>query len=240
MIRSTEFTQIIDFDIGTVEAVHQARKILFQQHLPPAQIIVDLGGAAHNHPEGALLFLGYPHQPREIHIVDLPPVDRLGGTQQAEQTQDIITSDGVQIRYLYSSMSELSSFEDNSIDMVISGESIEHVSEADADIVCQEVYRILQVGGHFCLDTPNAALTRLQSPDKLIHPEHQKEYYVRELVAKLERWGFEIVELKGITPMVESLRRNIFDYGEMIRNIRLCDNPEEGYLFFIKACKPEH
>jgi SAM-dependent methyltransferase len=238
MIDSKEYQEIYGLRIGTLEALHQARAIVFRELLPPAQIVVDLGGAAHDHPEGALLFLGYPYRPREIYIVDLPPDDRLGGTTGAEAVQQVTTSDGVRVHYIYSSMSELAVFEDRSADLVISGESIEHIPEVEADVVCREVYRILQPGGFFCLDTPNAALTRILSPDKLIHPEHQKEYYVQELESKLRRAGFEIADRKGVCPMPNSLRSREFDYGEMIRNIRLSDNPEEGYVFFIKAVKP--
>jgi ubiquinone/menaquinone biosynthesis C-methylase UbiE len=235
---STEYRQIYGRGIGTLEALHQARALVFRELLPPAQVVVDLGGAAHGHPEGALLFLGYPYRPREINIIDLPPDDRLSGATGAEAAQELITSDGVRVRYIYGSMSELAVFDDQSADMVISGESIEHIAEAEADAVCREVYRILRPGGCFCLDTPNAALTRILSPDKLIHPEHQKEYYVHEMESKLRWAGFEIADMKGICPMPNSLRNKEFDYGEMIRNIRLCDNPREGFLFFIRAAKP--
>lgn len=122
--------------------------------------------------------------------------------------------------------------------MGVSGESIEHITEEEADSVCRAVYRVLRPGGYFCLDTPNAALTRLQSPDKMIHPEHKKEYYVHELRSKLERWGFEIIDVKAICPMPASLQSGVFDYGEAIRNIGLSDNSQEGYLFYLKARKP--
>lgn len=224
------------------DALHQARLLLVQQCLPPAQVIVDLGGAAFGHPSGALLAMGYPHRPRQLLIVDLPPDERIWGigirgVDDTEQLQEVVTHDGVQVRYLYRSMTDLGDIAANSVDLVFSGESIEHISEADGDIVCREVYRILKPGGYFCLDTPNAALTRLQSPHELIHPEHKKEYYVHELRTKLERWGFQIVEAKGICPMPESLRSKTFDYRELVQNIALCDNAEEGYLFFLKGMK---
>jgi hypothetical protein len=38
--------------------------------------------------------------------------------------------------------------------------------------------------------------------------------------------------------MPESLRQKVFDPKELIRNICLSQNPEEGYLFFVKAIKP--
>jgi len=122
--------------------------------------------------------------------------------------------------------------------LVFAGESIEHVSETEAWTVCAEVFRILKPGGYFCLDTPNAALTRLQSPERLIHPEHKREYMVHEIKGMLERTGFVISQTLGICPMPQSLRRKVFDPKELIRNIGLSQNPEEGYLFFIKAVKP--
>jgi SAM-dependent methyltransferase len=238
IIQSSEFKRVHGFPIHPADAVHQSRMMLFQQYLPPAQVIVDLGGAAHDHPEGALLAMGYPHRPHEIIIVDLPPADRIDGAERAELSQEMVTEDGIRVSYLYRSMADLSPIADQSVDLVVSGESIEHVSESDVDLVCQEVYRILKPGEYFCLDTPNAALTRLQSPNELIHPEHKKEYYVHELKDKLEHWGFKIVEAKGICPMPQSLQSGVFDFAEMIRNIGLSENPEEGYLFYLKAIKP--
>jgi SAM-dependent methyltransferase len=240
MIDSAESQQeFYKLSIQPPEALHRARELLIQQCLPPASLIVDLGGAAHEAPEGALLAMGYPHHPQKIIIIDLPPTDRIGGITMAEPSQDIVTDNGVCVRYHYNSMADMSPIADQSIDLVFSGESIEHITEANADIVCQEAYRILKPGGYFCLDTPNAALTRLQSPNVLTHPEHKKEYYVHELRSKLEHRGFIIVEEKGICPMPESLRNKVFDYHELVQNIALSDNPEEGYLFFLKAIKPQ-
>jgi len=238
VLQSNEFRQIHRLPIHPLDALHQARMILVQHYLPPAEIIVDLGGAAEGRPEGALLAMGYPYHPREITIVDLPPDQRLRGTKGNEPYQSWRTADGVHIRYVYQSMADPLPIDSASVDLVWSGQSIEHITEWEADIVFQEVYRILKPGGYFCLDTPNAALTRLQSPNALIHPEHKKEYYVQELIVKLKQHGFEIVETKGICPMPESLRNGLFNYMEIINNITLSDNPEEGYLFYIRAVKP--
>ena len=63
-------------------------------------------------------------------------------------------------------------FEENIefFDLVYSGQSIEHVTPSDADIVIKEVARVLRPGGWFALDTPNARVTRVQQPD-LIDPD---------------------------------------------------------------------
>ncbi len=235
VLQSNEFRLVHRLPIHPLHALHQARMMVVRQHLPPANSIVDLGGASEGHLEGALLAMGYPHHPHQIIIVDLPPDQRMG--KQSEPVQELITADGVHVRYHYGSMTDLSPIPEGSVDLVWAGESIEHVTEEEAATVCQEVVRILKPGGYFCLDTPNAALTRLQSPDRLIHPEHKKEYTVREMRMLLQRAGFEIVEAMGICPMRDSLQRGVFIEDEIVRNIRLSENPEEGYLFFLKAVK---
>jgi len=197
-----------------------------------------LGGAAIGSPEGALLAMGYPHKPHQISIIDLPPDERLYGPRGAEAANTYVTVDGIHVDYHYSSMTDMSPFADNSIDLVWSGESIEHISEVEGDLVCQEAYRILKPGGYFCLDTPNAALTRIKSPDEFIHPEHQKEYLVSELRDKLARCGFEVVEEKGLCAMLNTLQTGQFDHRELACNISVSDHAESGYLFYLKAMKP--
>jgi len=235
MLESNEFKKMYNLPVSPLNALHQARMMLVQKHLPKARFILDLGGTADDHPEGALLVMGYPYKPAEIIIVDpvLPKSLREYG-----RNPEWMTPEGVLIRYYQGSMTDLSWIPDESMDLVFSGESIEHISEAEAQIVCMQVYRILRPGGYFCLDTPNAALTRLQSPENLIHPEHKKEYLIHEIREVLERNNFLIAEEIGICPMPVSLSQRSFDPRELVQNVGLSKNPEEAYLFFVKAVKP--
>ncbi|MFH0963963.1 MAG: methyltransferase domain-containing protein [Planctomycetota bacterium] len=217
--------------------LHECRLLMVKSCLPPARTIVDLGGAAPDCPEGALLSMGYPHNPDELIIVDLPPQDRFGSWHDAEP-QTHRTPGGTAVRYLYTSMSDLSPIPDASVDLVFAGQSIEHVSENDTDATLAEVRRILKPGGCFCLDTPNRALTRFHVPHGFVHPEHRKEYFVSELVGKVTDCGFDVIETKALCPIPKSLKTGRIYRGEAAKNIRLGDNPEEGYLFFLKCRKP--
>jgi len=207
-------------------ALHRARTMLFEKHLPAAEVAVDLGGASASHPEGALFALGYPHTPRELYLVDLHSGARPEAAAQAAR--------GTSIR----SVSDLHAIGDETVDLVVSPQSIERVAEEEADRVFQEVFRVLRPGGHFCLDTPNARLARIQSPNQLLHPEHKKEYRVSELSRKLVRHGFQVAAVKGICPMPVSLTAGKFDLVEMALNARLSDSAEDCYVFFVDAVKP--
>jgi SAM-dependent methyltransferase len=209
---------------------------LIKRHIPRADRVVDLGGACDHDQEGALFAMGYPHAPRELIIIDLPPEDRFTKpTVKASKTVE--AARGTRIEYSFRSMSDLGFLPDSSVDLVVSGESIEHITEQEAEAVCNQVFRILKPGGRFCLDTPNARLTRLQSPTSLIHPEHKKEYLVSELRQMLERHGFLIVKELGINPMPNSIASQSFDYQEMTRNKHLSDDAEIGYCFYFDAVK---
>lgn len=233
---SSEFQFLWKFQMKPGDALHQARMLLVQKEIPSAKVIVDLGGASEGNIQGALLSMGYPYTPQKITIIDLPAGERMGNLVEGE-AKGIVTPKGTIISYIHGSMADLSPIATSSVDMVFSGETIEHVSEADAERVMQEAFRVLKLGGYFCLDTPNRALTKLHSPDELTHPEHQKEYLVNEVIDKLVKYKFKIVAAKAICPMPKSLATGSFNWLEMGENIRLGDNVEEGYLFFIKCQK---
>jgi hypothetical protein len=38
--------------------------------------------------------------------------------------------------------------------------------------------------------------------------------------------------------MPHSIQTGAFDYQELVQNIRISDDPEEGYVFFLHARKP--
>lgn len=221
-----------------LEYIHKARLEMIQTLLPAGDVIVDLGGASPSWQEGCLYGMGYPHQASKLIIVDLPPAIRmLKATEQARVVTDYGKCN--RIEYHYSSMSKLEFIPDSSVEMVWSGESIEHISENEGEQCLQEVWRILKPGGHFCLDTPNRLITRLESPHRLIHPEHKIEYTPSQLKEKLQKHGFEIMEEKGLLPLPESQASGQFAPEEIVKQPYFSDQIESCYLFYIKARKPE-
>ena len=234
-----EFSSSEEFKLksmsGTpLEALHEARVQMVRQ-LPAAKRIVDLGGGADNQPEGALVVMGYPHNFDTLTIVEPPASGRHEIYQEVpNDLTEVPTPQGL-VKYIYTSMSDLSTIESGSIDLVFSGESIEHVSYDECIKTLAEVRRILAPTGFFCFDTPNRALTKLQLPNSYINPDHKYEYTHQEMTRLLTNAKLAIIEEKGISWMPDSARTHNFRITEMMMNVGMYDKIEQCYLLYYKC-----
>ncbi len=218
-------------------SLHYGRGV-FIRSLPRARRILDIGGVALGVPYGALVLMGYPYAFQEIVIVDLPSEDR-HELYQDGQTQTTVDVAGGRVAYRYHSMTDLSSYPSASFDMVYSGESIEHITRREAELVLAEARRVLRPGGVLALDTPNAKLTRLQQ-DTFIDPDHKYEYRHAELAAMLRGNGFVIERAMGINYGGDSVARGVFDPTELATKRGIFDDIENCYLLAYVCRKPRH
>jgi SAM-dependent methyltransferase len=104
---------------------------------------------------------GYPYDFDELVIVDLPS-DKRHPLYQSQEVGATVDTERGPVIYRYHSMDDLSDFGDSSVDLVYSGQSIEHVPPDAGRRVIREAWRVLRPGGHLAIDTPNARVTRLQ------------------------------------------------------------------------------
>ncbi len=172
LAHSEEFRRRVP--IGNVLLSMHVSRSEFVAGLPPAARILDLGGTHQGLPDGALVHLGYPYPFERLVVVDLP-VDERDAIYQGGSSGEPVLSELGPVEFAFHSMVDLGRYDDGSFDLVYSGQSIEHVSEADGDVVAQEAFRVLAPGGWFALDTPNGPLWRLRS-EELMNHDHQIEY----------------------------------------------------------------
>lgn len=203
--------------------------------LPPARRIVDLGGGHTIDARGALVLLGYPYDFEELVVVDLPPDDR--HPLYHSETFGAGESERGRVRYEYQSMADLSFAQDSSVDLVYSGQSIEHVTEADGDLVLAEAFRILEPGGHLAVDTPNGRVCRMQQPG-FIDPDHKVEYTLEALRAKITAAGFEILTERGLNWGGSAAARGKFDEAALAANHGVYFAAEDCYLLALVCRKP--
>jgi SAM-dependent methyltransferase len=203
-------------------------RTMFVRSLPAARQILDLGGTALGTPVGALVLMGYPYAFDRLVVVDLPPDDR-NELYQEDANQAVVETALGPVHYRYHSMTDLSAYPDASFDLVYSGQSIEHVPVAEADTVLAEVARVLRPGGYLALDTPNAAVCRVQQPE-FIDPDHKHEYTHGEMTTKLRHSGFEVLEAKGLNLARQSVASGSFSAPEVATNRGLFSDIESCYL----------
>lgn len=213
-----------------VVAIHRSR-CLFVQQLPQADRILDLGGTHQSSVEGAFISLGYPYEFERLVIVDLPPGERheLYGYMTSDEPVDTRLGP---VEYSFHSMADLSAFDDDSFDLVYSGQTFEHVPEDVGDVVLAEVARVLRPGGWFALDTPNGAATRFQLEGTgltVTNPDHDIEYEHAALRDKLEAAGFVIDRQFGLTHLPRTFAEQRY-VPEELETVGLYDDIERSYL----------
>lgn len=99
------------------------------------------------------------------------------------------------IQFLESDVTKIN-LSDNTFDVIISFETIEHLQDADSFL--REVVRLLKNDGILLLSTPNRDLSS-QDHEKPINQLHVKEYSEMELRESLSRF-FSSVEIMGQNP----------------------------------------
>ncbi|MGH2706008.1 MAG: methyltransferase domain-containing protein [Actinomycetota bacterium] len=208
----------------------------FVRGLPRARQILDIGGTHQSNVEGAFVGLGYPYPFERLVIVDLP-LEARHELYAGSRAVDRVDTPLGPVWYRYHSMTDLSAFEDGDFDLVYCGQTIEHVAEEDADLTLKEVFRVLRPGGWLGLDTPNGRVCRMQQ-DELINPDHRVEYTHPQVVAKLERAGFEILEAKGLNYAGAAAHGGPFSTKEVAANQGVYWEIEDCYLLAYVCRRP--
>lgn len=208
----------------------------FVSGLPEAGRILDLGGTHQGFADGALVHLGYPYPFDQLVVVDLPAEER-HEIYRGGSAGDTVDSELGPVAFAFHSMVDLGRYDDGSFDLVYSGQSIEHITEEQADAMVDEVFRVLAPGGWFCLDTPNGPVWRLRSA-ALMNDDHKVEYSVDALEAKLERAGFRVTESKGLNLMRRGVAEGRFDEAEASAHPGVFDAAGSCLLLAMVARKP--
>jgi len=88
--------------------------------------------------------------------------------------------------------------EDESFDVVVAGEFIEHIYQRDVDKTLEEIFRVLKIGGRLLLTTPNPYdWKRRLRGQSVLGGAHVSQHFPDVLKCKLEMMGFANVNAYG-------------------------------------------
>ncbi len=99
------------------------------------------------------------------------------------------------VTWVANTVGNMSAVPDSSVDLVFSGQNIEHLWLKDVAGFLLESFRTLRPGGRLVIDSPNRLATR---PLFWNHPQHTMEFTPDEIRTLLEMSGFDDITVRGI------------------------------------------
>jgi SAM-dependent methyltransferase len=139
------------------------------------------------------------------------------------------------VDWIPESVGKMNSVGSASVDMVFSGQNIEHLWTEEIVGFLMESARVLRPGGTLVMDSPNRSITA-RTRDS--HPEHVIEFTPEEARALAEAAGFEVEKIAGLwlatDPITgEPLPLNEGDFGAWTYERRVLEGLERPDLCFV-------
>ena len=169
-------------------------------------------------------------------VVDLP-VEERDEIYQGGSSGEAVVSELGPVEFAFHSMVDLGRYEDGSFDLVYSGQSIEHVTEAQGEQVVtrgvpRPVARWVVLPRHAQRARLAAAVGRADEP----RPQDRVQ---REPAGRaLERAGFAVSECKGLNLMQRGAAVGVFDEVEASAHPGVFAVAEDCLLLAVVARKP--
>ncbi len=150
-----------------------------------------------------------------------------------------------EIEWVVANVQNMQPVADKSVDIIFSGQNIEHLWPDELIGFLVEANRVLKDGGLLVLDSPNREITQSL---RWSHPEHTIEFTISEIIELLELSGFETITKKGIWLCRDPMNGRILSLDP-----KKCDNewpvfrrlveqhayPEHSFCWWVEAKKKD-
>lgn len=147
------------------------------------------------------------------------------------------------VRWFEASASHMPDVADGSVDVMFSGQNFEHLQADDLVGFLLEARRVLRIGGHVVIDSPNRLATHALH---WRHPEHVVETSPDEAAEVLRLAGFEVTSCRGQWLCIDGdgvllpLMPEPGDVAEVLRRAVLATSaPERSFCWWIEAKRSE-
>ena len=145
--------------------------------------------------------------------------------------------------WIANTVSNMNGVADAAVDLVFSGQNIEHLAPADIVGFLCEAKRVLKPGGWLVMDSPNRLITERLG---WVQPEHVVELCVDEIVELCGLAGFEIASVKGLWQCYDPVAHQMLarepeevESRNAHRASAAADDPENAFAWWIVARNSE-
>lgn len=139
--------------------------------------------------------------------------------------------------WINNTVSALHGIDDGSVDLLFSGQNVEHLLLPDMKGFFHEANRVVREGGYLCVDSPNRTVT---APGGYYQPEHVLEYTTDEAIEIITAAGFRVVDVHGVWNCRTHDGRAIAidaDDDTETRIVTALDKPRDSFIWWIVAEK---
>ena len=99
------------------------------------------------------------------------------------------------VEWIANTVGNMKSVKDGEVDLLFSGQNIEHLWPQDIVGFLMESHRALRTGGVLAMDSHNRSITAVQGWS---HPEHIIEFTAEDIRTLLHLAGFDVTALRGV------------------------------------------
>ena len=144
------------------------------------------------------------------------------------------------VEWIQNSVSDMVDIASSSVDMLFSGQNIEHLYPDDLRGFFSEANRVIKPGGTLCIDSPNRSVTQ---PGRYVQQEHVLELSVGEAVRLTSLAGFTVSAVHGIWLCEDDSfkKLEVFDLQNPVKlQERLSSakfRPNNSFIWWIVATK---
>ena len=161
------------------------------------------------------------------------PVDVHYGVELFSPKPDDLPANVV---WIPNSVSDMKDVQSGSIDILFSGQNIEHLYIDDMVGFFHEAVRVVKPGGHICIDSPNRLVTQEVG---YTQPQHVLELSKDDIHRLLEASGFRITSTSGIWSgrvngrVISDITALSGDIEERVNSA--ADAPDDAFIWWVVA-----
>lgn len=147
------------------------------------------------------------------------------------------------VTWIANTASDMSAVEAATVDLIFSGQNLEHLWPEDVAGFVLEAARVLRPGGHLVMDSPNRLITAAQGWS---HPQHTIELTCDEAAQLAQLAGFDVTALRGLwlcrdpktgedLPFDPNVRREDWSIPERLIHAR--EHPRDSFIWWLEASR---